>query len=113
VGKAARGTDGRSYPWGNELVSANRANFSIDPVAIWDGIASLGKVNQYEYGRSPYGAYEMAGNVWEWVQDWYDEGYYKNALAKNPAGPSSGQAQVIRGGSWQSNAETPPCHEPQ
>jgi formylglycine-generating enzyme required for sulfatase activity len=104
--KAARGTDGRSYPWGNELVSANRANFSIDPVAIWDGIASLGKVDQYEYGRSPYGAYEMAGNVWEWVQDWYDEAYYKNSPDKNPQGPASGQARVIRGGSWQNNAET-------
>ncbi|MEK6617585.1 MAG: formylglycine-generating enzyme family protein [Nitrospirota bacterium] len=103
--KAARGTDGRTYPWGNEPVSGNRANYSFDIVPIWDGIATLAKVNQYEFGRSPYGAYEMAGNVWEWVQDWYDENYYKNSTPKNPTGPANGQERVIRGGSWRNNAE--------
>jgi formylglycine-generating enzyme required for sulfatase activity len=103
--KAARGTDGRTYPWGNEPVSGNRANYSFDPVAMWDGPASLAKVHQYDFGRSPYGAYEMAGNVWEWVQDWYDENYYKNSPAKNPQGPSEGRERVIRGGSWRDTAD--------
>jgi sulfatase modifying factor 1 len=104
--KAARGTDGRTYPWGNEPVTGNRSNFSIENITFWDGPATLAKKDQYDYGKSPYGAYEMAGNVWEWVQDWYDEGYYKNSPAKNPNGPASGTARVIRGGGWNSNPET-------
>ena len=103
--KAARGTDGRTYPWGNELPSGNRANYSFDPVSIWDGPASLAKKDQYEFGRSPYGAYEMAGNVWEWVQDWYDENYYKSSPAENPTGPAKGEGRVIRGASWRNTAD--------
>jgi formylglycine-generating enzyme required for sulfatase activity len=103
--KAARGTDGRTYPWGNEPPSGNRANYSFDPVSMWDGPASLAKKDQYEYGRSPFGAFEMAGNVWEWVQDWYDENYYKGSPAKNPKGPDKGEARVIRGASWRNTAD--------
>lgn len=103
--KAARGTDGRTYPWGNEPVSGNRANYSFEPVSVWDGMASLAKVNQYDFGRGPYGTYEMAGNVWEWVQDFYDEHYYKHSPAKNPQGPADGDERVIRGGSWRNTAE--------
>jgi len=103
--KAARGTDGRTYPWGNEPPSGNRANYSFDPVSLWDGPASLAKKDQYEFGRSPYGAFEMAGNVWEWVQDWYDESYYKSSPAKNPAGPAKGDARGIRGASWRNTAD--------
>ncbi|MGH7251465.1 MAG: formylglycine-generating enzyme family protein [Nitrospiraceae bacterium] len=101
--KAARGTDGRIYPWGNDPVTGNRSNFSIENVTFWDGPATLARKDQYEYGRSPYGAYEMAGNVWEWVQDFYDENYYKNSPAKNPSGPSSGKERVVRGGAWHSD----------
>lgn len=104
--KAARGTDSRTYPWGNEPVSGNRANYSLDPVPFFTGPSTLARVNQYDFGRSPYGAYEMAGNVWEWVQDWYDEAYYKNSSAKNPSGPSDGTERVIRGGSWRNDAAT-------
>jgi sulfatase modifying factor 1 len=103
--KAARGTDSRTYPWGNEPPSGNRANYSFDPVSIWDGPASLAKKDQYEFGRSPYGAFEMAGNVWEWVQDWYDENYYKSSPAKNPTGPAKGEARAIRGASWRNTAD--------
>ncbi|HET8580156.1 MAG TPA: SUMF1/EgtB/PvdO family nonheme iron enzyme, partial [Nitrospiraceae bacterium] len=85
--KAARGTDGRRYPWGNDPVTGNRSNFSIENITFWDGPATLARKDQYDYGRSPYGAYEMAGNVWEWVQDFYDENYYKNSPSKNPTGP--------------------------
>jgi formylglycine-generating enzyme required for sulfatase activity len=103
--KAARGTDGRLYPWGNEAPSGNRANYSFDPVSMWDGPASLAKKDQYEYGRSPYGIFEMAGNLWEWVQDWYDENYYKTSPSKNPKGPEKGEARVIRGASWRNTAD--------
>ncbi len=104
--KAARGTDGRTYPWGNDPVTGNRTNYSIANVTFWEGPSTLAKVNQYDYGRSPYGAYEMAGNVWEWVQDWYDESYYKKSPSQNPTGPSEGVARVIRGGSWQNTPDT-------
>lgn len=105
--KAAKGTDGRIYPWGNDSpMSGNRANFSFEPVSVWEGLASLAKKDQYEFGKSPYGAYEMAGNVWEWVSDWYDEAYYKNSPAKNPQGPANGKTKVIRGGSWRNSADT-------
>jgi formylglycine-generating enzyme required for sulfatase activity len=103
--KAARGTDGRLYPWGNDLPSGNRANYSFDPVSMWEGPASLAKKDQYEFGKSPYGVFEMAGNVWEWVQDWYDENYYKNSPAKNPKGPEKGEARVMRGASWRNTAD--------
>jgi formylglycine-generating enzyme required for sulfatase activity len=103
--KAARGTDGRKYPWGNDPVTGNRANYGIENVTFWEGPATLAKKDQYEFGKSPYGAYEMAGNVWEWVQDFYDPDYYKNGLAKNPTGPASGKDRVIRGGSWQNTPE--------
>jgi formylglycine-generating enzyme required for sulfatase activity len=99
--KAARGTDGRMYPWGNDPVTGNRANYGIDNVTFWEGPSTLAKKDQYDFGKSPYGVYELAGNVWEWVQDWYDPDYYKNSPAKNPTGPTSGQAKGLRGGSWQ------------
>src|SRR2546426_821053 len=96
--KAARGIDGRTYPWGNDPVTGNRSNFSIENITFWDGPATLAKKDQYDYGRSPYGAYEMAGNVWEWVKDYYDENYYKNSPSKNPTGPTNGKERVVRGG---------------
>jgi formylglycine-generating enzyme required for sulfatase activity len=103
--KAARGTDGRMYPWGNEIPSGNRANYSFDPVSVWEGPASLAKKDQYAFGKSTYGAYEMSGNVWEWVQDWYDENYYKSSPEKNPKGPEKGEARVMRGASWRNTAD--------
>ncbi|TKB75250.1 MAG: formylglycine-generating enzyme family protein [Nitrospira sp.] len=105
--KAARGTDGRPYPWGKESpTSGNRANFSFEPVSFWEGAASLAVKDQYEFGVSPYGLYEMAGNVSEWVSDWYDPTYYKDSPSKNPKGPAEGRTKVTRGGNWRENADS-------
>ena len=57
----------------------------------------------YPDGVSPYGAYDMAGNVWEWVNDWYSDTYYKGSPSSNPLGPDSGDYRVLRGGSWDSD----------
>jgi formylglycine-generating enzyme required for sulfatase activity len=57
-------------------------------------------VQSYEHGKSPYGLYQMAGNVWEWVQDWYSANYYEVSPEHNPQGPEQGQFKVLRGGSW-------------
>ncbi len=95
--KAARGTDGRIYPWGNELPTRLHANFWKKE---WNNHAALVPVGKLEDGKSPYGIYDMAGNVWEWVSDWYDHDYYKSSPSQNPTGPSSAQVKVLRGGSW-------------
>ena len=96
--KAARGTDERQYPWGNEPPSEQRANFSKSYSQNYYGM--LTDVGSFEAGKSPFGAYDMAGNVWEWVADWYDENYYSKSQERNPKGPSSGEYRVSRGGSW-------------
>jgi hypothetical protein len=91
--KAARGTDGRQYPWGNN-----------DPLGF-DGLLNYQaqdttQVGIFPNGASPYGALDMAGNVSEWVADWLSPDYYSNPPASNPLGPDSGQYRVWRGGSW-------------
>jgi serine/threonine-protein kinase len=62
------------------------------------------RVGAYPAGASPYDAHDMAGNVAEWVADWFDENYYKNSPERNPKGPDSGERRVLRGGSWNYNA---------
>ena len=96
--KAARGTDGRKYPWGNDDPGPLFANFSSGVSFSYS--KSLAAVGSYESGKSPYGVYDMVGNVWEWVLDNYDKAYYQVASPKNPAGPSTSDYKVIRGGSW-------------
>ena len=95
--KAARGTDGRIYPWGNEAPTRLHANYGRKE---WDNHQALTPVGSFEEGKSPYGIYDMAGNAWEWVFDWYDHDYYKKGSKKNPSGPAKGDAKVVRGGSW-------------
>jgi formylglycine-generating enzyme required for sulfatase activity len=99
--KAARGTNGRTYPWGNEAPTASLANFGKDVsarVTVYE--QRLAPVESHDAGRSPYGVYNMAGNVWEWVADWYDDNYYRANASRNPTGPAQGEYKVFRGGSW-------------
>ncbi len=92
--KAARGIDGRIYPWGNETPNSNQLNYNN----IHKGTTEVGS---FPSGSSPYGILDMAGNVWEWVWDWYDEDYYVSSPQNNPTGPTIGQYRVYRGGSWE------------
>jgi formylglycine-generating enzyme required for sulfatase activity len=100
--KAARGTDGRVYPWGNEYPTRFHANSGNDK---WSNHWVVVPVGSLEDGKSPYGIYDMAGNVWEWVSDWYAADYYKTGPSKNPTGPPTGGYKVIRGGSWGSGPD--------
>ena len=95
--KAARGTDGRIYPWGNEAPTRLHANYGRKD---WDDHLALSPVGSFEAGKSPYGIYDMAGNAWEWVFDWYEHDYYKKSPEKNPIGSAKGEGKVVRGGSW-------------
>jgi sulfatase modifying factor 1 len=97
--KAARGADGRTYPWGNSPPTDKRANFDRE----WEEDKTLHPVGTMPGGDSPYGVKDMAGNAREWVSDWYDADYYKNASTRNPQGPDKkGIVRSIRGGSWHS-----------
>ena len=99
--KAARGTDGRLYPWGNAPPTDRRANFDRE----WADEKTLHPVGSLPDGDSPYGVKDMAGNAREWVSDWYDADYYKDAPPRNPLGPTKqGVVRSIRGGSWHSPA---------
>lgn len=99
--KAARGTDGRLYPWGNEPPTGKRSNFDRE----WDEERTLHEVGSLPDGDSPYGVKDMVGNAREWVSDWYDPEYYKTAPKRNPHGPDTkGILRSIRGGSWHSPA---------
>jgi formylglycine-generating enzyme required for sulfatase activity len=111
---AARGNDGRDYPWGNEAPSEKRLNAcGTECVAMgkrvlnkaWgklydasDGWETTAPVGSFPEGKSPFGALDMAGNVWEWTADWY--GDYTKAAATNSRGAETGTARVSRGGGW-------------
>ena len=109
--KAARGTDGRRYPWGDDF-DCRRGNFD-DETEIHsyvipggkgcDGYVRTAPVGSFASGASLYGVLDMAGNVWEWCEDWYDEDYYASSPQRDPQGPSSGSYPVVRGGSWYGN----------
>jgi formylglycine-generating enzyme required for sulfatase activity len=91
--KAARGTDGRIYPWGDKVVSATLSNYGKPQ-------GDTVQVGSYPDGASLYGALDMAGNVSEWTADWYDGTYYQASPKENPQGPGSGYKRAVRGGSW-------------
>jgi formylglycine-generating enzyme required for sulfatase activity len=92
--KAARGTDQRRYPWGN-TIDRSRANYV--GAQQYDTVMPVG---HFREGASPYGAYDMAGNVMEWCADWYSRDYYSWSPRKNPKGPEKGVYRVVRGGSF-------------
>jgi formylglycine-generating enzyme required for sulfatase activity len=96
--KAARGSDGRLFPWGNQTPTSAVANFALGARFSYGLV--LVPVQSYDQGKSAYGLYQMAGNVWEWVQDWYAANYYEMSSERNPHGPPQGQFKVLRGGSW-------------
>jgi formylglycine-generating enzyme required for sulfatase activity len=107
--KAARGVDGRRYPWGHMQPFVDIANYNrgvwvseaVTLVAVSGGVEGMSvRHGLKEGGRSPYGLHHMAGNAAEWVADWYDREYYQTSPEKNPVGPTSGDRKVIRGGSW-------------
>jgi cysteine-rich repeat protein len=108
--KAARGADGRVFPWGLALPTCQRAVASgwyNDPAEGWIEGYGCGKdrtwaVGSIFAGASPYGAMDMSGNVWEWVSDWYGSTYYTETSYENPEGPISGSSRVLRGGSFRS-----------
>jgi serine/threonine-protein kinase len=91
--KAARGTDGWIYPWGNERPNSRYLNFN-------NQVGDTTPAGFYPPGASPYGAFDMAGNVAEWVADWYSEDAYASSEVRNPSGPETGEYRVLRGGSW-------------
>jgi formylglycine-generating enzyme required for sulfatase activity len=95
--KAARGTDERRYPWGNEL---RRECVNLRDAE--DGFRHTAPVGSFPCGASPYGALDMAGNAWEWCEDWWDGGYYRVSPARNPKGPprSPRGRRCMRGGTW-------------
>ena len=103
--KAARGTDARRWPWGAQFSQPVKAN-------VWhakDGFKHLAPVGHYPTGASPYGALDMAGNVWEWTADWYSDTYYHQSEGRNPKGPEAGSRRVVRGGSWLNPARLSRC----
>jgi len=102
--KAARGTKGFIFPWGNSpepscdrVVMNEKRDGKIGPGC---GAGTSMPVGSKPAGASPYGVMDMAGNMFEWTSDWYSESYFANSPAKNPKGPDYGQAKVLRGSAW-------------
>ncbi len=97
--KAARGTTARQWPWGNTFTQ--RIKDATVHANVWKPSgAHLQPVRTYPTGASPYGAQDMAGNVWEWVADWYSETFYHRSPDRNPKGSPVGSRRVVKGGSW-------------
>ena len=93
--KAARGAEGRLYPWGHEPPTPAHAVFGLK-----EGTETVSPIGNRDKGTSPYGVHDLAGNLYEWVADWYDDAFYTPLPTLNPRGPIAGTAKVQRGGSY-------------
>ena len=100
--KAARGADGRTFPWGDKW---DRRKLRCSKKEFGDA-GGTAPVGSYPRGASPYGCLDMVGNVLQWCADWYDEDYYAHSPTRNPVGPAFGDERVERGGSWVSHLES-------
>jgi formylglycine-generating enzyme required for sulfatase activity len=102
--KAARGTTGRLWAWG-DLWNSSRAN------SLEGRVMQPSNVGAYPQGKSYYNIEDMIGNVWEWCRDWYDEDEYRNRKdgVQDPPGPATGSSRVVRGGSWGSDRSDARC----
>jgi formylglycine-generating enzyme required for sulfatase activity len=94
--KAARGTDGRTYPWGNDPPTPAHAVFGLKE----GGDETVSPIGNRDSGASPYGVHDLAGNLYEWVTDWYDDEFYQTTPTRNPRGPVAGTTKGQRGGSY-------------
>jgi len=110
--KAARGEDGRLFPWGNNPPTGDQVNYcdincleNMRDPSRDDGFGDTAPVGSYPNGSSPYGTLDMAGNVSEWTQDWFQASYYSYSPSENPQGPGSGTQRAIRGGSISDRVE--------
>ncbi len=101
--KAASNKDSGAFPWGDESPTCEKVNF-YDAATANHCVGDTSAVGSYPDNVSQYGAMDMAGNVWEWVSDWYSESYYSESPSDNPTGPSGSNNKVVRGGGWASNA---------
>lgn len=99
---AARGSEGRTYPWGH--THPTKGHTTAGKTA-WRGYDTVSHVGQLELGRTPNGIYDLAGNLWEWVADWYDSTYYQFSPRDNPAGPKAGPLRSLRGGAWNNDSK--------
>ncbi len=97
--KAARGVTPQAYPWGDEEPNCDLANAYNNATSEYCA-GDTSAVGSFPAGASPYGAMDMAGNVYEWMADWYSEDYYGSSPSENPTGPEDGVYKVLRGGSW-------------
>ncbi len=107
--RAARGDGGRIYPWSNQPPDEGnryRASYGSEECCradTADGYLFTAPVGSFSLGRSPFGLEDMAGNVWEWVEDWFDREFYSRSPSANPVNESPGKSRVIRGGGWGNN----------
>lgn len=102
--KSARGPNPSlgKYPWGEQEPDCSLANMG----GLRNCVGDTDRVGRRPLGQSPFGAMDMAGNVWEWVADWYDADYYKTSPARDPRGPDQGSLHIIRGGCWESGSDS-------